>query len=199
MELIQVAPWVLFLFVVINTIQLYIVASKTIPMGNTPFVKIFTGFFPWFFTILMGIALSSYGYFRFQYGATTTSGDLPMSSLELGVVKIVVLYYALSVALSIGVLVFLFFSFFRMSKANRTICIFFLVLLLFYLTILSKFFSPDTPNLAPLIIGGILFLFLLEYKQLEPVWYPKLIVFAAVFWLHILLVFYSPVYRWFAV
>jgi hypothetical protein len=168
-------------------------------MGNAPFIKIFIGFFPWFFAILMGMALSSYGYFRFQYGATITSSDLPMSGLELVIVKIVVLYYVLSVVLSIAVFVFLFFSFFRMSKANRTICILFLGLLLFYLTILSKFFSPDKPNLTPLIIGGILFIFLLEYKRLEPFFYPKLIVFAVVFWVHILLVFYSPVYRWFAV
>jgi hypothetical protein len=168
-------------------------------MGNAPFIKIFTGLFPWFFALLMGTALSLYLYFYIRYGATTTASNLPMGDFELGIVKIVVLYYVLSVVLSIGVLVFLFFSFFRMSKANRTICIFFLGFLVFYLMIFSKFFSPDTPNLAPLIIGSILFLFLLEYKQLEPVWYPKLIVFAVVFWLHILLVFNSPVYRWFAV
>ena len=168
-------------------------------MGNTPFVKIFTGFFPWFFTILMGSALSLYLYFYIQYGATTTASNLPMSDVELGIVKIIVLYYVLSVVLSIGVLVFLFFSFFSMSKANRTICMVFLGLLVFYLPMFYKFLSPDIPNLAPLIIGGILLIFLLEYKQLEPVWYPKLIVFAAVFWLHTLLVFYSPVYRWFAV
>jgi hypothetical protein len=65
--------------------------------------------------------------------------------------------------------------------------------------ILSKFISPDMPNLAPLIIGGTLLIFLLEYKQLEPSLYPKFVVFAAVFWVHILLVFFSPVYRWFAV
>lgn len=168
-------------------------------MSKFPFVKIFTGFLPWFFAILMVTALSFYIYFNIQYGATTSAIGLPMGSVELSIVKIVVLYYVLSVVISIGVLVFLFFSFFRMSKANRNICLFFLGLLVFYLMVFSKFISPDMPNLAPLIIGGILSIFLIEYKQLEPILYPKLIVFAAVFWVHILLVFYSPVYRWFAV
>jgi hypothetical protein len=147
----------------------------------------------------MVTALSFYTYCSIQYGATASAIGLPMGNIELSIVKIIVLYYVLSVVISIGVLVFLFFSFFRMSKANRTICLFFLGLLVFYLMILSKFISPDMPNLAPLIIGGTLLIFLLEYKQLEPSLYPKLVVFAAVFWVHILLVFYSPVYQWFAV
>jgi hypothetical protein len=147
----------------------------------------------------MVTALSFYTYCSIQYGATASAIGLPMGNIELSIVKIIVLYYVLSVVISIGVLVFLFFSFFRMTTVNRTICLFFLGLLVFYLMVFFKFFSTDTPKLAPLIIGGILLIFLIEYKQLEPVWYPKLILFAAVFWIHIVLVFYSPVYRWFEV
>jgi heme/copper-type cytochrome/quinol oxidase subunit 2 len=73
----------------------------------------------------MVTALSFYTYCSIQYGTTASAIGLPMGSIELSIVKIIVLYYVLSVVISIGVLVFLFFSFFRMSRANRTICLFF--------------------------------------------------------------------------